>query len=436
MPLLLNNAAFRDEAAGVPALHEFAFHTVAASQRCVILCRAVGPTCRQLLAQGYDTKGFRIHAKSCDWGPMAGFVLRDPRLNKGGMGNSAYNRAEHAEALTDTRAQADWVASTTPLRLFQARVDWLRATRRITVVQKGPDRLEGRATHASGIAFNYSLIKVRTQVGEMWGVYLDRTTNAIRQNAARNTGFVQERGGAVVAYDTKYGDMYEPLLAMTNSVDHRQFRENHPLNAITGDYDLFAIWPFARGQNRYDRNGADRRMLGTVKAWTERHNIERNLERNFTQAAQRPPRPGAMPVEIGVFGSQGTKLGNMTNRLYEVSQFLNATIGGMRSAEGGPFPRRNVLWHSDEAARPFVNDVDLPLIAFTPTRVSIGIRTIADFKTFIALCDASGVRVSLAEGWAMNPEANKPNRLGDEYAQYVPRDWASGQWLVPPWYNA
>lgn len=106
MALRRNDANFRDNIAGVPMNHEFAFRTVAQSQRCVIISRCVGPTCRQLLLQGYDTKGFRIHGKSCDWGPMAGFVLRDPRLNKAGMEKAGYNRREHREALTDQAAAA------------------------------------------------------------------------------------------------------------------------------------------------------------------------------------------------------------------------------------------------------------------------------------------------------------------------------------------
>jgi hypothetical protein len=431
MALLRNNGAFRTNVAGVPFAHSHAFMTVAASQRCVILSRCVGPTCLQLLEQGYDTKGFRIHGKSCDWGPMAGFVVRDPRLNKSGMANADYNRREHHEAFTDAHAHAGWTASTTPLRLFQSRVDWLRATGRIAVVARGADRLEGRAVHPSGIAFHYSLIKVQTQMGEMWGVYLDRTKNAIHPNAGRGSGFVQERGDTAVAYDTKYGNMYEPLLAMTNSVNHRQFREEHPLNAITGDYDLFALWPFISGANRYDRHGEDRRVLGTVKAWTQRNHIETVLERNFT-----------LPDEHGA--QQGTKLGNMTNRLYMVSHVLNSTISGQRTGEGGRnFPRRNVFWHSDEAARPFVADVDLPLIAFLPSGSHVAIENILDFKRFFWLCVLGGVVPTLAEGWAMNPDPHNadpkkryPNRMGSAYAAFVPPDWNDGQWLVPRWYNA
>lgn len=429
MALLTNNGAFRDNVAGVPPEHAHAFRTVAASQRCVILVRCVGPTCRQLLQHGYDTKGFRIHGKSCDWGPMAGFVLRDPRLNKSGLPNEDYNRREHQEALTDAHAHAGWTASTTPLRLFPSRVAWLQNTNRIQVVARGTGRLEGRAVHPSGIAFHYSLIRVQTPAGEMWGVYLDRTKNAINAGTGRSSGFMQERGDAAVRYDTKYGDMYEPMLAMTNSVDHRHYRAEHPLNAITGDYDLFAIWPFPRGPHAYNRHGDDRRVLGTNRGWTERNRIETQLERFFTTTGQ------------------GTKLGNMTNRLYLVSQILNSTIAGMRTGVAGmagqSFPHRNVLWHSDEAARPFVNDVDLPLIAFTPGGNFIGIENIADFRNFVLLCILAGLVPTLGEGWVMNPDPHNPdprrrypNRLGAAFAPLMPPDWNDGQWLVPAWYNA
>ncbi|GAB2900999.1 hypothetical protein ACCI51_15630 [Microbulbifer echini] len=210
---------------------------------------------------------------------------------------------------------------------------------------------------------------------------------------------------------------------MTNPIEHRQFREEHPLNAITGDYDLFAIWPYKQGANRYNKYGNDRRMLGTTQAWSQRRRIASQLERYFTTQGQ------------------GTKLGNMTNRIYEVGQTVNSVIANIRiprnrGSQWGPFPKRNVLWHSDEAARPFVNDVDLPLIAFTPARNEVVIQTLQGFKEFIDLCIKSGIKVTLAEGWAMNPSTEKPNRLGQGYNNLVPSDWRGGQWIVPPWYNA
>ena len=414
MALLLNDRAFRRNQIGMPDSHAAAFATVAQAQRCLILSRAVGPTCLQLLEQGYDTKGFRVHGKSCDWGPMAGFVMRDPRLNKSGMAKAAYNAREHQEALTDAHAQAGWVAATTPLKIYEARRLWLVATNRINVVQRGADRWEGLAVHPSGIRFYYSLVR-DARDPTLWGVYLDRTKN-------KETGFVQQRGDIVVRYDTKYGDMYEPLLAMTNPEGHRQFAEENHRNAITGDYDLFALWPYIRGVKGYNPFDADRRVLGTVRVQTNAAAIDAR-ERNFTT------------------GNQGTKIGNITNRIYEVSMFLNSVIGGAHSVDQwgttwGPFPRRNVCWHSDEAARPGVDDVDLPLLAITPNRGEIGVQSIQDFADLVNWCVGFDFAVNLAEGWVLNALANKPNRLGPSFAHLVPDYWANQQVRVPGWYNA
>jgi hypothetical protein len=116
---------------------------------------------------------------------------------------------------------------------------------------------------------------------------------------------------------------------------------------------------------------------------------------------------------------------------------------GVAGMAGRSFPRRNVLWHSDEAARPGVKDVDLPLIAFTPGGNFVGIQNIADFRRFVLLCILAGLVPTLAEGWVMNPDPHNPdparrypNRLGAAFAPLMPPDWNGGQWLVPRWYNA
>jgi len=424
MALRVNDALIRANTIGMPFAHAAGFKTVAAAQRCMILVRATGPTCLQLLEQGYDTKGFRIHGKSCDRGPMAGFVLRDPRLNKSGMDKAGYNAHQHQESLSDHEAQAGWVAAVTPLKIYDERRRWLVEHNIIRVTARGDDRWEGRAVHPTGISFEYSLIRDRANP-ELWGVYLDRTKNA--------RGFQQERGGAVVRYDTKYGDMYEPLLAMTNPPQHRHIeQDNDPnafLNAVTGDYDLFAIWPYVAGPKGYDPHGLDRRVLGTAKAWSQRNQIEQVRERHFTQGTDGHP----------LLGTQGTKLGNVTDRIYEVGQYLNSVIGGSRSHTDdriwGPFPRRNVIWHSDEAARPFVDDADLPIMAIAPTGYEVGVETIQDFRELVDGSLQAGLRVTLAEGWTLDPTARKPNRLGAAYAHLVPDHWRGQQIQVPHWYN-
>jgi hypothetical protein len=71
MALKINDRAFLRDVVGMPSTHAAKFLEVSRTTQCIVLCRATGPTCLQLLKQGYDTKGFRVHAKSCDWGSMA-----------------------------------------------------------------------------------------------------------------------------------------------------------------------------------------------------------------------------------------------------------------------------------------------------------------------------------------------------------------------------
>lgn len=392
-----NNSDFLRTVIGMPESHARAFTYVAQSEWCVIISRAPGPTCHGLLSEGYDTKGFRIHGKSCNWGPMAGFVMRDPRLNKAGLGKAGFNRRQHQEALVNDSENQGWKADTTPLVISEKRRQWLAGkgskiglTMRISIEANG---WEGTASHPSGIQFAYCLTR---KSYDLWSVYLDNSKTQFRQEVAGN-------GNHRVQYYNpgRYGNRFESLLAMTNPPTHRlDAGENH-LNAITGDYDLFAVWPLERN---YNDMGDDRRPLGTTKGFT--HAEIRNIadkERKFT------------------LSEQGTKLGNITPRIYRVCQKINSVVG------------RNVLWHSDESARPGVQDVDLPLIAFTPASNVYGIESVADLKLFIKLCECSDIKVTLSKGWAQNPELKYPNRLGAEYAKYVPKDTARR--IVPDWYN-
>lgn len=391
----INDAHFLENTIGMPSSHKQAFLTVARDQQCVIIVRATGPTCHGLLEEGYDTKGYRIHGKSCDWGPMAGFVMRDPRLNKYGKSKENFNREKHQEALYNDKEGQGWRASVVQLKISQARINWLIQKGYINPIRKG-DRWDGVANHPTGISFKYSLIPEKDNPN-LYGVYFDQTDPQHR--------WTQEKGGAVVYYHPKYGASYEPMLAMTNPPEHRSYRSDTHLNAITGDYDLFAVWPYV---GSYDASpyGLDHRPLGTVKgslSKAERENVEK-LERNFTE------------------GGQGTKLGNITPRIYMICQLINSIVA-----------KQQVLWHSDEAARPFLDDVDLPVMAFTPAGNYVGIETIFDFKVFISYCDGAGIKVTLSNAWAQDPTGKKPNRLGLSFAQYVPPDGV--RIIMPDWYN-
>ena len=417
----MNDPLFRADPIGMPSSHATAFAEVAEEQSVLIISRAVGPTCLQLLEQGYDTKGFRIHGKSCDWGPMAGFVLRDPRLNKARLAKEKYNRHEHHTAMHDTGGSG-WRASTTPLKITEARRRWLLRHEHIGGLHRvSADEYSG--IESSGVpAFAYRLIRERCPLSgnEVWGVYFDisETQHAFRQET-------------LLPRETKDGrpDL-EPMLAMTNPPDHRSYPEGHYLNAVTGDYDLFAIWPTVED---YDPTGLDRRIFGTVRVLSRRKEID-DMESDFVDTSSSDP--------SATRSRQSTKLGNMTDRIYLVSQILNSAIGILTTSDGvgGLTSRgtRNVLWHSTESARPYVFDLDLPLIAFMPSNAGVqqfGIESISDFEHLIAAAITCGFRPLLAEGWVHEPRAKYMQRLGRKYRHLVPRDVEGGPIKVAPWYN-
>jgi hypothetical protein len=64
-----------DATAGFPTVHIEAFKRVAARNKMVVSSRELNPLCTDLVLENYAAKGFHIKAKTCDWGPMAGFVL-------------------------------------------------------------------------------------------------------------------------------------------------------------------------------------------------------------------------------------------------------------------------------------------------------------------------------------------------------------------------
>src|SRR5687767_8456368 len=81
---MIRNTSLACQMSGMPIAHARGFQQVANDSRCMIASRSVGKYATTLILEGYASKGFHVKAKSCDWGPMAGFVLSDPRFGKSG----------------------------------------------------------------------------------------------------------------------------------------------------------------------------------------------------------------------------------------------------------------------------------------------------------------------------------------------------------------
>lgn len=403
---MLTERAAIDEVGFPPDDHWAGFKQVAKSEESIVVSRAVGPTCTMLIEEGYAMKGFRIHGKSCNWGPMAGFVVRDPRISKKGLAGAKDNRKAHTQALTDSNNQG-WRARTAPIRVSTNRVRWLGTNNRqhslgITFQESGflkESADSGRVFRftARGSGRHRALASVRqmrfqdllaskggvdiamTLVEEspnVWGLFIDHD----RQVQQWRKKFVQEC--ATHTYLRGSGRRYEQLLGMANPYPEYPGAGREHLNVVTGDYDLFAVWPLS---DAYEHTGKDRRVVGRGGM----------SEDGQTQS---------------IFRHEQVKIGNISDRVYMVAQMLNSVIGALTG-----LPLRNVCFHSDEFGRPMVNDIDAPLIAFIPlpgtaevATVGVSERTkVADFKDLVMLAIQCGYHVTLHPAWAAEAGLNR-----------------------------
>lgn len=320
------------ELTGIPASHGAVFQEVATATGCMISSRAVGKYATGLILDGYASKGFHNKAKSCNWGPMAGFVLADPRFTK------APELSGQAKSLSDAE---HYGAKEVPVFITEARRRWL---------------LQNNCMQESARTANTHYYFAASPQGDMMLFVLQRATNVVGSNGAEMWSVHYARAeGRMSFHDIGKTEKanptegYLPVMAMRDplcTVPIKDFR-----SATTGDYDLFAV--FVRS-SKYSPDSLDKRMVG-----------HKDLEANIK---------GKRPT------GEDEHLGNITPRIKMLRRELNWGI------QRAGYPSGNMVHHSDEGGRPFVNDVDLPVFAVVPGQVSAyGIESVEDLREFISV---------------------------------------------------
>lgn len=71
-----------DDAFGFPEAIRKAFIRTANATNSVLMSRVPGMAATMLINERYDLKGYFVKAKSCNWGPMAGFICSTPEFSK------------------------------------------------------------------------------------------------------------------------------------------------------------------------------------------------------------------------------------------------------------------------------------------------------------------------------------------------------------------
>jgi hypothetical protein len=341
--MLSGNEAY--DLTGIPALHGQVFQAVANATGCMIASRAVGKYATGLILEGYASKGFHNKAKSCNWGPMAGFVLADPRFTK------APEIAKQADALRDAVHHG---AKEVPVVISEARRRWLLRSNCMRPSSRSSSTHYYFAASPQGDAMLF-VLKARFDVpgahgALMWSVHYARAEGRVSFTRPDEAQKAAKR------------EDYLPVLAMVDPFWRSRITITAPRPPAT---TMFAIFAQA---GQYGPDMYDSRMVAHAQ-------LEANIRKRL-------PNTG-----------EDEHKGNMTPRIRRIRHLLNA--GFVRAGYTGG----NMVHHSDEGGRPFVNEVDLPVFAVIPGQAAAyGIESVEDLRAFISV-ELQGFAPVFNPGW-------------------------------------
>lgn len=375
MVLITGDAAIH--AAGMTKEHARAFQEIADAFTCIIMSRSVNLDCTGLIEEGYASKGFKVKAKSCNWGPTAGFVLADPRLTKLGPLAEDKEKDEIVKAFKEGAGKTKVLISDLRLKYLLARKKLYSKANSLVFDAK----LEDLVNKTPGFYFDcYGIVKYleeKTEKNFALQFRLKREQVKLKSGNSPLMWAVYYAPGAegVVWDNNQYKKIKSteqdliPVLAMTNPTQVESHRGEKDLEeyqrALTGDYDLFAVLPMDADKltdsekaslqdkcNFYDKNGWDLRYV----------------------------KIGITDQDAYLLKNENKNLGNITVRLRVLMEGLNSKMQQYDKYNG-----RNMIHHSDEAGRPFEPELEFPVIAFVPATL----KNFFDLKKILPNADTS-----------------------------------------------
>jgi len=363
-----------DATAGFPQNHIDGFKNVAARMKLVISSRELNPLCTDLVLENYAAKGFHIKAKTCDWGPMAGFVPADPRYTKGSQ--DVNKQKEDLSHAFDAGARA------VPLFISQARYAKL-LERKLFVVSPGESANQVLATASSAAAGLQKFVLAKTSGvipggdSDMWAIYYDPSSPPVIAPGQIELGVSFPR-------DAKLS----PVMGMVNP--HNADGKLGVKSAVAGDYDLWCVFPHDTAK---DIGLGDRAM-----------DLRATLAPNASPHLKQQAENAGLVFAAGQKAEMAKKqedphLGNISLGILKVKNALNDEIKRAGYQSG------NVVQHSDYGGNPF-GTIDYPLIFFIPNlpspEVLVRVATnIGDLQGVLREMTKIGYKVKLNPAWAV-----------------------------------
>lgn len=433
---------------GFPLKIVNAFLETADNLDCIVMSRTPeGPT-TTLIDDGYDLKGFEIKSKSCNWGPMAGFLCKLPPLNKVGFDKIKYNYGYLVGFYTKWTSKPKPDKRTykqlfQPIRITEERKKELftdkdnifglgEIDKDYTVIDE--NHIYGHCSNFeenSKIEMEYLLIK--DAENDLWQIFHGEISYKKGEQRMVYTGdeeptFFSKKDSEVVKLISAPNKNSNPVLAITVSEEIRNFKhlgdrlllfypvegainvyppysadaEKHK-NCVTGDYDLFACWPksdypFKELIRRVERN-INNSIAGEGSILTIGLRPYDTFNQLFVEFI-----PGVPAID----SLEDASLGNIN----DLTSLAGGTLNSLAAMQYNSLKvSPNKAFHSDEGGRPMITDVDFPVSCFLPRSLLLKttdahnnfrqglFNSTSDLIDLISFCNLHDYRITLSHGW-------------------------------------
>jgi hypothetical protein len=355
------DAATAYRKAGMPLSHGEAIQQVANEQDRIIVSRCAQEIGVQLLEENYSSKGFGIKAKSCDWGPFAGFAMGHFQFSKFETGEERYRKqikffkdsghtGFHNKNVHQEMAKAD------TLRLTTARLQFLAGMHKIQLPGGIADGMPLTAEGPFGPVV-FWLQKMPGSSDACWGLqYVLKLPQELQALATRNQGTT---GVDSVA------DWGKRILVngMTNTLPEDRNLADPAKCCVAGDYDLWGVFP--KKGSSMEKHGMERqaRLFAGVNPNASGGIKDRVAALRNDTLSRAPERTFVKNVggNLETFKYQeDPEFGNVSPLLFHTMHAVNKAIQA-RGYRGG-----RMVHHNDDMGNPFREDVEKQVIAFIP----------------------------------------------------------------------
>ncbi|MGL1936781.1 MAG: CyaA/EF/ExoY family adenylyl cyclase toxin [Fibrobacterales bacterium] len=344
----------------------------------IIMIRCVSGDNISLNKALYETKGYHIKAKSCNFGPMKEFVAANPKFSKLSFSQGGYKKQKKL-----LENSADCGAGTTELYISWARIKELLADNIISRTEDCTPESLKKTEHEPDkktIAVKATLVntpgkgKVDKSITEIINyVYYLSTVDKDHDNPKAMykvfyaESVLKKPKELNVLTNPQFNNNFDQQKSVI-SLDPDSFNNgnnnvgNEHLKAVVADYDLFGIW--TNIEDDY------------LKHYSHQLGGREYLLR-FARCV-----PGAGMIydisNINTFSNfEDPEVGNVSANLIKISKAINGidNIDGAAPVDQDiqqvdnayhDYMLRKFIHHNDETGRPGVSEIDLPIYVVIP----------------------------------------------------------------------